>query len=69
MSTVARQQGVSATGAELIEFTKEQIAAHKVPEKVFFLPSLPKSAVGKVQRRARCKSTTAVPTPKELQPA
>lgn len=49
---VARQEGVSATGAELIEFAKEQIAAHKVPEKVFFLPSLPKSAVGKVQRRA-----------------
>jgi long-chain acyl-CoA synthetase len=49
---VARQEGVSATEAELIEFAKEQIAAHKVPEKVFFLPSLPKSAVGKVQRRA-----------------
>jgi len=30
----------------------KQAAAHKVPEKVFFLPSLPKSAVGKVQRRA-----------------
>ena len=49
---VARQEGVSATEAELIEFAKEQIAAHKVPEKVVFLPSLPKSAVGKVQRRA-----------------
>ena len=49
---VARKEGVSATEAELIEFAKEQIAAHKVPEKVFFLPSLPKSAVGKVQRRA-----------------
>ena len=49
---VARQEGVSATEAELIEFAKEQIATHKVPEKVFFLPSLPKSAVGKVQRRA-----------------
>ncbi len=45
---VARQEGVSATEAELIEFVKEQIAAHKVHEKVFFLPSLPKSAVGKV---------------------
>ena len=49
---VARQERVSATEAELIEFAKEQIAAHKVPEKVVFLPSLPKSAVGKVQRRA-----------------
>jgi len=49
---VARQEGVSATEAELIEFVKKQIAVHKVPEKVFFLPSLPKSAVGKVQRRA-----------------
>ncbi len=49
---VARKESVSATEAELIEFAKEQIATHKVPEKVFFLPSLPKSAVGKVQRRA-----------------
>ena len=49
---VARQEGVSATEAELIEFVKKQIAVHKVPEKVVFLPSLPKSAVGKVQRRA-----------------
>ena len=49
---VARQDGVSATAAELIEFANEQIAAHKVPEKVFFMPSLPKGATGKVQRRA-----------------
>ncbi len=49
---VARKEGVSATEAELIEFAKEQAAAHKVPEKVFFLPSLPKNPVGKVQRRA-----------------
>ena len=49
---VARKEGVSATEAELIEFARKQIAAHKVPEKVVFLPSLPKSAVGNVQRRA-----------------
>ena len=49
---VARREGVSATEGELIEFAKKQIATHKVPEKVFFLPSLPKGAVGKVQRRA-----------------
>ena len=49
---VARKERVSATEAELIEFVKKQTAAHKVPEKVVFLPSLPKSAVGKVQRRA-----------------
>jgi len=49
---VARKEGVSATGAALLEFAKEQIAAYKVPEKVFFLPSLPKSHVGKIQRRA-----------------
>ncbi len=49
---VSKREEVSATEEELIEFAKEQIAAHKVPEKVFFLPSLPMSAVGKVQRRA-----------------
>ena len=35
----------------MIESTKEKIADYKVPEKVFFLPSLSKSAVVKVQRR------------------
>ena len=49
---VARQEGVSATEAELIEFARKQIAAHKVPAKVVFLPSLPKNPVGKIQRRA-----------------
>ncbi len=49
---VARKEGVSATEAVLIEFAKEQIATHKAPEKVVFLPSLPKNPVGKVQRRA-----------------
>ena len=29
---VAKREGLSATEAELIEFAKEQIAAHKVPE-------------------------------------
>ncbi len=49
---VARKEGVSATEAELIAFAKEQIAAHKVPEQIYFLPSLPKNLIGKVQRRA-----------------
>ena len=49
---VAKKEGVSATEVELIEFAREQIAVHEVPEKVAFLPSLPKSPVGKVQRRA-----------------
>ncbi len=49
---VARKERVSATEAELIEFAKERIAAHKVPEQIHFLPSLPKNPVGKVQRRA-----------------
>ncbi len=49
---VARKEGVSATEAEVIEFAKQRIAAHKVPAKVVFLPSLPKNPVGKVQRRA-----------------
>jgi long-chain acyl-CoA synthetase len=42
---------LSATETELIEFVRERIAAYKVPQRVIFLPSLPKTAVGKIQRR------------------
>lgn len=48
---VSLRGGLSATETELIEFVRERIAAYKVPQRVIFLPSLPKSAVGKIQRR------------------
>jgi acyl-CoA synthetase (AMP-forming)/AMP-acid ligase II len=37
---------------ELIEFTRERLAAYKIPKSVRFIEQIPKSAVGKVLRRA-----------------
>ena len=37
---------------ELIAFARRHLAEYKCPERVLFLPVLPKGATGKVQRRA-----------------
>jgi 2-aminobenzoate-CoA ligase len=50
---VVLRQGAAATGAmaaELQEFVKQQIAPYKYPRAVEFLPSLPRTATGKLQR-------------------
>ena len=48
---VLRADG-SATEDELIEFTRKRLASYKVPKSVRFIDEIPKSAVGKVLRRA-----------------
>jgi long-chain acyl-CoA synthetase len=48
---VALRDGFSATEAELRDFVRGRIADYKVPERILFLPSLPKGLTGKVQRR------------------
>ncbi len=52
VSYVALREGQSASESELREFTRERLADYKVPERIFFLPVLPKGPTGKVQRRA-----------------
>ncbi|HEX2513231.1 MAG TPA: acyl--CoA ligase, partial [Chloroflexota bacterium] len=47
-AVVLRQE---ATEAELIEHCRAQLAAFKVPRKVHLVPSIPRTATGKVQRR------------------
>ena len=42
----------SASEAELVEFTRERLSSYKVPKSVRFTEQIPKSAVGKVLRRA-----------------
>ena len=42
----------AASEDELIEFTRERLASYKVPKSVRFIEQIPKSAVGKVLRRA-----------------
>ena len=48
---VLRANG-GTTEDELIEFTRERLASYKVPKSVRFIEEIPKSAVGKVLRRA-----------------
>jgi long-chain acyl-CoA synthetase len=43
--------GATATADEVMEFCRANLAKYKVPSVIEFLPSLPKSAVGKVLRR------------------
>ena len=49
---VVLRTDATATEAELIEFTRERLASYKVPKSVRFIEEIPKSAVGKVLRRA-----------------
>ena len=49
---VALRPGASVEEAELIEHVRGQIAAHKAPKSVRFVDAIPKSAVGKILRRA-----------------
>ncbi len=48
---VVLKEGQTATEEEIIKFCKEKLAAYKVPKLVEFVPTLPKSAVGKILRK------------------
>ena len=41
----------TATPEDIIEYTKERIAAYKYPRKVWVVPELPKGPTGKILRR------------------
>jgi long-chain acyl-CoA synthetase len=48
---VVVKEGESVSGAEIIDFCKEKLAAYKAPKLVEFRNELPKSAVGKILRK------------------
>jgi long-chain acyl-CoA synthetase len=48
---ITLRSGANATADEVIEFCRANLAKYKVPSLIEFMPSLPKSAVGKVLRR------------------
>ena len=48
---VVLNPGASATGAELIEHVKGQLAGYKVPKRVVIMDSLPLSGMGKILKR------------------
>ena len=49
---VALKPGAEVTAEQLSEFARARLAAYKVPKEIHFIEALPKSAVGKVLRRA-----------------
>ncbi len=51
MAWVVKQPGDRTTEAELIEWSKSQLAAYKYPRFIEFRDELPKSAVGKILKR------------------
>jgi long-chain acyl-CoA synthetase len=48
---IVLKEGESMTADEVIAFTREKLAAYKVPKQVEFVDELPKSTVGKILRR------------------
>jgi long-chain acyl-CoA synthetase len=48
---ITLRPGATATADEVIEFCRANLAKYKVPTLIEFMPSLPKSAVGKILRR------------------
>lgn len=48
---IVQKEGISATEEEIIAFCQGKLAAFKIPKKVEFRESLPKTAIGKVLRR------------------
>ena len=50
-AAVALREGSTATPEDIMDFTKERIAAYKYPRKVWIVPELPKGPTGKILRR------------------
>ena len=51
-AVVALKPGASVTAEELIQFCGQHLAGYKKPRSIEFLPSLPKTGIGKIARRA-----------------
>lgn len=49
---VSVRPGAHATAEEIITHVRGQLAPHKAPKSVYFVDTIPKSAVGKILRRA-----------------
>jgi acyl-coenzyme A synthetase/AMP-(fatty) acid ligase len=52
LAFVALRDGCVTNEDELREHARRRLADLKVPDKIVFLPSLPKGVTGKIQRRA-----------------
>jgi fatty-acyl-CoA synthase len=57
---VVLKPGASATEDELIAFTRDRLAHFKAPHGVTFVPELPKTATGKIQKFVLRKGAAAI---------
>jgi len=57
---VVLKPGATATEAELIAFTRDKLAHFKAPHGVTFVPELPKTATGKIQKYVLRKGAAAI---------
>ena len=57
---VVRREGVEVTADELIEFTRDKLAAYKRPRRVVFVAQLPATSTGKIMRRKLAEGTEPV---------
>lgn len=54
-AVIALKPGQSLTEAELLNFMRERLAKYKLPKSVIFLPELPKTAIGKLDKKVLVK--------------
>jgi long-chain acyl-CoA synthetase len=66
LAAVALKAGANATAQELIRYCRERLANFKVPRKVVFRESLPRSSTGKVLKRLLRKELELSPGALEL---
>jgi fatty-acyl-CoA synthase len=57
---VVLKQGATATEAELIQLCRDRLAHFKAPHTVTFVPELPKTATGKIQKYVLRKGAAAI---------
>jgi malonyl-CoA/methylmalonyl-CoA synthetase len=50
VAVIVPADGAALDETAIIEFSREQMANFKVPKRVYFLPELPRNAMGKVQK-------------------
>jgi len=66
---VSLAEGSTATEADLIEFTKGRLAAHKYPRTVTVLPQIPLTSVGKLDRKRLRAAVSEAVVPGQATPA
>src|SRR4029079_14545614 len=66
---VSLAEGSTATEADLIEFTKGRLAAHKYPRTVTVLPQIPLTSVGQLDRQRLRAAVSEAVVPGQATPA